>query len=195
MELLTWQLRSRRPRSARRRAPRGMGTRAPVDEEDAGKLLLGPGASERVRTCAAAAPLTRPGRLQDVPGAAQVGKGHDAGGGEAADGGQNLGRPREGGGNADDQDEVRAVARQLPGCKAARAARRRVGRAACCGVALSGAAVCAAPLSRVGRPCFCGSVFQKTYGYVTRFSYPNATVETAQSIRECATLMPHARAL
>ena len=67
--------------------------------------------------------------------------------------------------------------------------------AACCGVALSGAAVCAAPLSRVGRPCFCGSVFQKTYGYVTRFSYPNATVETAQSIRECATLMPHARAL
>lgn len=29
------------------------------------------------------------------------------------------------------------------------------------------------------------SVFEKTYTYVKRFSYPNATAETVQSIREC----------
>lgn len=29
------------------------------------------------------------------------------------------------------------------------------------------------------------SVFEKTYAYVKRMSFPNATVETTQSIRQC----------
>ncbi len=42
------------------------------------------------------------------------------------------------------------------------------------------------------------SVFEKTYAYVKRMSYANATVETTQSIRECVaapTLASTARAL
>ena len=47
---------------------------------------------------------------------------------------------------------------------------------------------CASSASLTERASRRRSVFQKTYGYVKRFSYPNATVETAQSIRECAAL-------
>ena len=34
------------------------------------------------------------------------------------------------------------------------------------------------------------SVFEKTYAYVKRMSYANATVETTQSIRECVNPTP-----
>ena len=82
------------------------------------------------------------------------------------------------------------VAVQSHGCCAARAARRRFG--AYCYALRSAAASWRASQS-LTRPCdpgWCRSVFQKTYSYVTRFSYPNATVDTAQSIRECAQPQP-----
>ena len=40
-------------------------------------------------------------------------------------------------------------------------------------------------------------MFEKTYAYVKRMSFPNATVENTQSIRQCvrqwARRVPHAR--
>ena len=73
---------------------------------------------------------------------------------------------------------------------AARAAARRASARAALHWA-RGAPFCAAGSEASGpAPRRSASVFGKTYSYVTRFSYPNATVETAQSIRECVHNQP-----
>ena len=164
-----------------------MGTRAPVDEEDAGKLLLGPGASRAPQH--AQQLLLRRGRrcadFKTYPEPRKSAKGMMLAEVKLLMEDKISGDKEKGEETPTTKTKCVPSRRSGDSCQPVRAATR-----------WSGSGVTTQPdarnvfasrfLTRCPVPALCGSVFQKTYEYVTRFSYPGATVETAQSIRECA---------